>query len=228
MAKIGKRLKAANAAVDKNKIYSLDEAIKLAKSLSKTKFDESIDVAINLGVDAKKADQNIRGMVSLPHGTGKTYRVAVFAKGPKAEEAQKAGAEIVGAEDLAEKIQAGELNFDRCIATPDMMGLVGRVGKILGPRGLMPNPKLGTVTMDVATAIQAAKGGQVEYRTEKGGVVHAGVGKISFKEAALKENILALVDAVQKAKPTGSKGTYLKKMVLSSTMGPGLMFSLEG
>jgi large subunit ribosomal protein L1 len=228
MAKIGKRLKAANAAVDKNKIYTLDEAIKLAKSLSKTKFDESIDVAINLGVDAKKADQNIRGMVSLPHGTGKTYRVAVFAKGPKAEEAQKAGAEIVGAEDLAEKIQAGELNFDRCIATPDMMGLVGRVGKILGPRGLMPNPKLGTVTMDVATAIQAAKGGQVEYRTEKGGVVHAGVGKISFKEAALKENILALVDAVQKAKPTGSKGTYLKKMVLSSTMGPGLMFSLEG
>jgi large subunit ribosomal protein L1 len=228
MAKLGKRLKTAYAAVDKNKVYSIDEAIQLTKSLSKAKFDESVDISINLGVDARKADQNIRGVVQLPNGTGKTYRVAVFAKGPKAEEATKAGAEIVGAEDLAEKIQAGELNFDRCIATPDMMGLVGRVGKILGPRGLMPNPKLGTVTMDVANAVKAVKGGQVEYRTEKGGVVHAGVGRVSFAEGALKENILAFVDAVVKAKPAGAKGTYMRKITLSSTMGPGLTFSIEG
>ena len=194
MAKVGKRLKQANAAVDKNKIYTLTEAVKVIKVNAKAKFDETIEISMNLNVDAKKAEQNIRGVAQLPHGTGRTYRVAVFAKGPKADEAQKAGADIVGAEDLMERIQAGDMPFDRCIATPDMMGLVGRVGKILGPRGLMPNQKLGTVTMDVAAAVKAVKGGQVEYRTEKGGIVHSGIGKASFDEKNLIENINFFID----------------------------------
>lgn len=227
MAKMCKRLKNAYATLDPKKIYSLSEAIKLVKENAKAKFDETVEIAMNLNVDAKKSDQNIRGVVQLPHGTGKTYRVAVFAKGPKAEEAQKAGADIVGAEDLMERIQAGDMPFDRCIATPDMMGLVGRVGKILGPRGLMPNPKLGTVTLDVAAAVKAVKGGQVEYRTEKAGVVHSGIGRVSFDEKSLLENVQAFVDVVIKARPAGAKGTYIKKMTLSSTMGPGVMFAIE-
>ncbi|RZI46237.1 50S ribosomal protein L1 [Candidatus Finniella inopinata] len=228
MAKIVKRLKEAYKTFDREKTYNLSEAVKLVRANAKAKFDETIEVAMNLNVDAKKADQNIRGVVQLPHGTGKTYRVAVFAKGPKAEEATKAGADIVGAEDLMEMIQAGNMPFDRCIATPDLMGLVGRVGKILGPRGLMPNPKLGTVTLDLATAIKAVKGGQVEYRTEKAGLVHSGVGRASFDDKALIENIQAFVDVVTKARPAGAKGTYIKKMTLSSTMGPGVSFQLEG
>ncbi|MCX7338687.1 MAG: 50S ribosomal protein L1 [Alphaproteobacteria bacterium] len=228
MAKICKRLKVAYAAVDKNKVYGLADAIKVLKSVAKAKFDETIEVSMNLNIDPRKAEQNIRGVVQLPHGTGKTYKVAVFARGPKAIEAEQAGADIVGAEELMEQIQAGNINFDRCIATPDMMGLVGRVGKILGPRGLMPNPKLGTVTMDVAAAIKAVKGGQVEYRAEKAGIVHSGVGKVSFDDSALVDNIMILIDAVTKAKPLGVKGTYIKKMSLSSTMGPGLTFSIEG
>ncbi|MBW8309938.1 MAG: 50S ribosomal protein L1 [Candidatus Paracaedibacteraceae bacterium] len=227
MAKVGKRLKNAAQSIDRSKVYSLTDAVKLIKERATAKFDETIEVAINLNVDPRKADQNLRGVVQLPHGTGKTYRVAVFAKGPKAEEAQKAGADIVGAEDLMEKIQAGDMPFDRCIATPDMMGLVGRVGKILGPRGLMPNPKLGTVTMDVAEAIKSVKGGQVEYRTEKAGIVHAGVGKASFNEQAILENVKSYVDAVIKAKPTGVKGTYLKSLSLSSTMGPAVKFEIS-
>jgi len=228
MAKLGKRLKKAYEGVDLNKIYTLSEAVNVIKKVSKAKFDETIEVSMNLNVDAKKAEQNIRGVILLPHGTGKTYRVAVFAKGPKAAEAEQAGADIVGAEELMERIQAGDMPFDRCIATPDMMGLVGRVGKILGPRGLMPNPKLGTVTMDVAAAVKAVKGGQVEYRTEKSGIVHSGVGKVSFAEKSLVENITALIDIVTKARPAGVKGTYIKKMSLSSTMGPGVTFTLEG
>jgi len=227
MAKLGKRLKKAYESIDRNKVYTLAEAVNVIKKASKAKFDETIEVSMNLNVDAKKAEQNIRGVIQLPHGTGKTYRVAVFAKGPKAAEAEQAGADIVGAEDLMERIQAGDMPFDRCIATPDMMGLVGRVGKILGPRGLMPNPKLGTVTMDVAAAVKAVKGGQVEYRTEKSGIVHSGVGKVSFAEESLVENITALVDIVTKARPAGVKGTYIKKMSLSSTMGPGVTFTLE-
>ncbi|WP_010299409.1 50S ribosomal protein L1 [Candidatus Odyssella thessalonicensis] len=227
MAKLGKRLKNAAQEVDRNKVYSLAEAVKVIKKCATAKFDETIEVAMNLNVDPRKADQNLRGVVQLPNGTGKTYRVAVFAKGPKAEEALKAGADIVGAEDLMEKIQAGDMPFDRCIATPDMMGLVGRVGKILGPRGLMPNPKLGTVTMDVAEAIKSVKGGQVEYRTEKAGIVHAGVGKASFSEQAIIENVKSYVDAVIKAKPTGVKGTYLKSLSLSSTMGPAVKFEIS-
>lgn len=227
MAKVGKRLKNAAQNLDRNKVYSLAEAVKLIKDRATAKFDETIEVALNLNVDPRKADQNLRGVVQLPHGTGKTYRVAVFAKGPKAEEALKAGADIVGAEDLMEKIQAGDMPFDRCIATPDMMGLVGRVGKILGPRGLMPNPKLGTVTMDVAEAVKSVKGGQVEYRTEKAGIVHAGVGKASFNEQAILENVKSYVDAVIKAKPTGVKGTYVKSMSLSSTMGPAVKFEVS-
>lgn len=227
MARIGKRLKKAYEGLDSNKILTLDEAIKIIRQRATAKFDETIEVSMNLNVDPRKADQNVRGVVLLPHGTGKTYRVAVFARGPKAAEAEAAGADIVGAEDLMEKIQAGQMDFDRCVATPDMMGLVGRVGKILGPRGLMPNPKLGTVTMDVAGAIKAVKGGQVEYRTEKAGIVHTGVGKASFSEEALVENINAYVDAVIKAKPSGAKGTYVKSMSLSSTMGPGVKFALE-
>ncbi|KXV33542.1 50S ribosomal protein L1 [Gluconobacter thailandicus] len=221
MAK-NKRLNAAQATVERNKPYALSEAVALVKSNAKAKFDETIEISLNLGIDPRHADQMVRGLISLPNGTGKTLRVGVFARGAKAEEALAAGAEVIGAEDLAEKIQAGEINFDRCIATPDMMALVGRLGKILGPRGLMPNPRLGTVTMDVKGAITAAKSGQVEYRAEKAGIVHAGVGKASFDEAKLIENINALVDAVQKARPSGAKGTYMKKAALSSTMGPGV------
>lgn len=223
----GKRYRNANKTVDRNKVYSIADAIKLVKSNATAKFDETVEIAINLNVDAKKAEQNIRGVLSLPHGTGKTFRVAVFARGPKAEEAKKAGADIVGAEELVEQIQKGEMNFDKCVATPDMMGVVGKVAKILGPRGLMPNPKLGTVTMDVTAAINAIKAGQVEYRTEKAGVVHSRVGKASFAENALAENIKALLDVIVKARPAGIKGTYIQKMTLSSTMGPGLQFVAE-
>ena len=226
MAKQGKRLKAAYEGIDRKAIYDVAEAIKKIKAGANAKFDETVEIAMNLGVDPRHADQNVRGVVALPNGTGKSVRVAVFAKGPKAEEAQKAGADVVGADDLAEKVQAGEIDFDRCIATPDMMPVVGRLGKVLGPRGLMPNPKLGTVTADVAGAIKAVKGGQVEFRVEKAGIVHAGVGKASFNEDALIENIKAFVDAISKAKPTGAKGTYIKRVSLSSTMGPGLRVEL--
>lgn len=218
----GKRLKAAFATVEFGKQYALGEAVTLVKGNAKAKFDETVEVALNLGVDPKHADQMVRGVVALPNGIGKTLRVAVFAKGPKADEAKAAGADLVGAEELAEAIQKGESGFDRCIATPDMMGVVGRLGKVLGPRGLMPNPKLGTVTNDIAAAVKAAQGGQVEFRVEKAGIVHAGVGKASFTEAALAENIKTLIDAVTKAKPTGAKGTYLRKVSLSSSMGPGV------
>jgi large subunit ribosomal protein L1 len=217
-----KRLRAAYAAIEVGRAYPLDEAIRLVKANARAKFDETVEVAMNLGIDPRHADQMVRGLVSLPNGTGKTLRVAVFARGAKAEEAQAAGADVVGAEDLAEKVQGGEIAFDRCIATPDMMALVGRLGKILGPRGLMPNPKLGTVTMDVKGAVTAAKSGQVEFRAEKAGIVHAGVGKASFPEDKLLENIRAFVDAIQKAKPTGAKGTYVQKVALSSTMGAGI------
>jgi large subunit ribosomal protein L1 len=221
MAK-NKRLAAAYKAVDSTKSYSLDEAIALVKSTSKAKFDETIEMSMNLGIDPRHADQMVRGLTNLPNGTGKTVRVGVFARGAKAEEARAAGAEVIGAEDLAEKIQAGEIGFDRCIATPDMMGVVGRLGKILGPRGLMPNPRLGTVTMDVKGAVTAAKAGQVEFRAEKAGIIHAGIGKVSFDAGKLLENARALADAIQKAKPTGAKGTYVKRVSVSSTMGPGV------
>ena len=221
MAK-NKRLAAAYAAVDKNKSYSLDEAIKLVKSNATAKFDETVELSLSLGIDPRHADQMVRGLVGLPNGTGKVLRIGVFARGPKAQEALDAGADVVGAEDLAEKVQAGDIQFDRCIATPDMMALVGRLGKILGPRGLMPNPRIGTVTMDVKGAVTAARAGQVEFRAEKAGIIHAGIGKASFDEAQLVENIKALVDAVQRAKPTGAKGTYLQKVAVSSSMGPGL------
>jgi large subunit ribosomal protein L1 len=220
--KLGKRLKAAYAAVDTNKSYPLADAIRLIKANAKAKFDETVEMSLNLGIDPRHADQMVRGLTNLPNGTGKTVRVGVFARGPKAEEATAAGADVVGAEDLAEKIQAGTIEFDRCIATPDMMGVVGRLGKILGPRGLMPNPRLGTVTMDVKGAITAAKGGQVEFRAEKAGIIHAGIGKVSFDEDKLLENAKALADAVQKARPTGAKGTYMKGAAVSSTMGPGI------
>jgi len=226
MVHVGKRLKKAYKSFDLEKAYTLEEAVKLVKANATAKFDETIEIAMNLNVDSRKTDQNVRGVVQLPNGTGKNYRVAVFAKGPKADEATKAGADIVGAEDLMEKIQAGDMPFERCIATPDMMGLVGRVGKILGPRGLMPNPKLGTVTMDVAQAVAAVRGGQVEYRAEKGGIVHSGIGKASFQEKALIENIAAYIDAVQKARPSGIKGSYIKKMTLASTMGAGIRFEI--
>ncbi|MBF0248012.1 MAG: 50S ribosomal protein L1 [Alphaproteobacteria bacterium] len=226
MRKLGKRLAAAEATVDREKNYDLAEAVKLVKSNAKAKFDETVEVAVNLGVDPKHADQMVRGMVSLPNGTGKSVRVAVFAKGDKAEEAKAAGADLVGADDLAEMIQKGEMNFDRCIATPDMMMVVGKLGKVLGPRGLMPNPKLGTVTADVAQAIKDAKGGQIEFRVEKQGIVHAGVGKASFDEAALVGNVKAFIDALNKAKPSGAKGTYLKRVALSSTMGPGVKLDI--
>ena len=227
MAKIGKRLKAAQSAVDQAKAYPLADAIKLLKQNAKAKFDETIEMSMNLGIDPRHADQMVRGLLSLPNGTGKSVRVGVFARGPKAEEAQAAGADVVGAEDLAEKVQGGEIDFDRCIATPDMMGVVGRLGKILGPRGLMPNPRLGTVTMDVKAAVQAAKGGQVEYRAEKAGIIHAGIGKASFDEEKLVANARALADAVIKAKPAGAKGTYLKSAAVSSTMGPGLKLDVS-
>jgi large subunit ribosomal protein L1 len=219
---IGKRTKGAREGIDREKLYPVDEAVKLVKARAKAKFDETIEVAMNLNVDPRKADQNIRGTVMLPNGTGKTLRVAVFAKGDRAEEAKAAGADLVGAEDLAAQVQAGEINFDRAIATPDMMALVGRLGKVLGPRGLMPNPKLGTVTANVTEAVKAAKGGQVEFRAEKAGIVHAGVGKASFSEQQIGENVKAFVAAITRAKPSGVKGTYIKKISLSSTMGPGL------
>jgi large subunit ribosomal protein L1 len=222
-----KRLAAARKAVDSTKSYSLEDAIKLVKQTSKAKFDETVEMSMNLGIDPRHADQMVRGLTSLPNGTGKVVRIGVFARGAKADEAQAAGADVVGAEDLAEKIQAGEIAFDRCIATPDMMGVVGRLGKILGPRGLMPNPRLGTVTMDVKAAVSAAKGGQVEFRAEKAGIIHAGIGKVSFDEAKLIENAKALADAIQKARPTGAKGTYLKKASLSSTMGPGIRVDIS-
>jgi len=218
----GKRNAEVQKGVDANKAYAVDEAVKLIKSRAKAKFDETVEVAMNLGVDPKHADQMVRGVCNLPNGSGRTARVAVFARGPKAEEAKAAGADLVGAEDLVELVSKGTINFDRCIATPDMMGLVGRLGKVLGPRGLMPNPRVGTVTMDVVGAVKGAKGGSVEFRVEKAGIVHAGVGKASFTEQALVENIKAFVDAVTKAKPAGSKGTYIKKVSLSSTMGPGV------
>ena len=226
MAKISKRFKKAVEGVDVAKAYSVEEAVKLVKARATAKFDETIELAINLGVDPRHADQMVRGVVSLPNGTGRTQRVAVFAKGPKADEARAAGADIVGAEDLAEQVQKGEINFDRCIATPDMMGVVGRLGKVLGPRGLMPNPKVGTVTMDVTQAIKDAKGGAVEFRVEKAGVVQAGVGKASFSEDAIVQNVKTFVDSVIKAKPQGAKGTYVKKVSISSTMGPGVKITL--
>jgi large subunit ribosomal protein L1 len=219
---MGKRYKAVSATVDREKTYSLDEAVKLVKANAKAKFDETIEVAMNLGIDPRHADQAVRGMVELPNGTGKTVRVAVFARAGKADEAKAAGADVVGAEDLAEKINAGEINFDRCIATPDMMGVVGRLGKVLGPRGLMPNPRLGTVTQDVTAAVKAAKAGSIEFRAEKAGIVHAGVGKASFSEEAIAANVKALVGAINRAKPSGAKGTFIKKVSLSSTMGPGV------
>src|SRR5689334_18208758 len=219
---IGKRTKKAREGIDRDKFYDVAEAVKVIKARATSKFDETIEVAMNLAVDPRKADQNIRGTVMLPNGTGKTLRVAVFAKGDRAEEAKAAGADIVGADDLAAKVQAGEIEFDRCIATPDMMALVGRLGKVLGPRGLMPNPKLGTVTANVAEAVKAAKGGQVEFRAEKAGIVHAGVGKASFSEAAILENVKAFVGAITRAKPTGAKGTFINKVTISSTMGPGV------
>ena len=218
----GKRMKNALKSIDRAKFYPVEEAVKMIKERAKAKFDETIEMAFNLGIDPKHSDQNVRGVISLPHGAGKSVRVAVFAKGDKAEAAKKAGADLVGADDLAEKVQAGQMDFDRVIASPDMMVLVGKLGKVLGPRGLMPNPKLGTVTNDVAEAVKAAKGGQVEYRAEKAGIVHAGVGKASFSEQALVENVKALFNAINRAKPAGAKGTYIKKVSLSSTMGPGV------
>ena len=222
MAKLGKRTRAAREKVDVLATYSVDDAVKIVKGNATAKFDETIELAVNLGVDPRHADQMVRGTVALPNGTGKTLRVAVFARDAKADEAREAGAELVGAEELAEQIQKGEVEFDRCIATPDMMAVVGRLGKVLGPRGLMPNPKLGTVTMDVGEAIKAAKGGQVEYRVEKAGLIHAGIGKASFSEEALLENFNTFVGAVSKAKPSGAKGTYLMGVAVSSTMGPGI------
>lgn len=217
-----KRQKKAAAVIDRNKFYALEEAVTIIKQHSGNKFNETVEVAMNLNVDPRHADQMVRGMVLLPNGTGKDVRVAVFAKGDKADQARAAGADIVGAEDLMEKVQGGEINFDRCIATPDMMPIVGRLGKVLGPRGLMPNPKLGSVTNDVAEAVKAAKGGQVEFRVEKAGIIHGGIGKANFDDAALCANIRAFVGAVTRAKPEGAKGTYVKKISLSSTMGPGL------
>ncbi|MCL2714531.1 MAG: 50S ribosomal protein L1 [Alphaproteobacteria bacterium] len=220
--KIGKRLKKVREGINREKLYPLDEAVKLIKERAVAKFDETIEVAINLGVDPRHADQMVRGVVMLPNGTGRTVRVGVFARGAKADDAVGAGADVVGAEDLVEKVQAGTIEFDRCIATPDMMPLVGRLGKILGPRGLMPNPKIGTVTMDVIGAVRAAKGGSVEFRVEKAGIVQAGVGKASFAADKLVQNIKALADAVAKAKPAGAKGTYIQRVAVSSTMGPGV------
>lgn len=227
MAKFGKRTRAAREAFAGKENVSVEDAIKLVKANATAKFDETVEIAVNLGVDPRHADQMVRGVVSLPNGTGKTVRVAVFARGAKAEEAEAAGADIVGAEDLMETIQGGKIEFDRCIATPDMMPIVGRLGKILGPRNLMPNPKVGTVTMDVKQAVEAAKGGEVQFKVEKAGVVHAGVGKVSFDEVKLVENVRAFVDAVQKARPTGAKGSYMRKVSVSSTMGPGVSINIE-
>ncbi len=227
MAKLGKRLAKAYTQIDREKLYSLQEAVVNVKANAKVKFDETVEISMNLGVDPRHADQQVRGMVQLPNGTGKTVRVAVFARDAKAEEAKAAGADIVGAEDLMQQIQAGKIDFDRCIATPDMMVFVGRVGKILGPRGLMPNPKLGTVTPNVADAVKAVKAGEVEYRVEKNGIIHAGIGKVSFSEEKIKQNALAVITAVKNAKPEGAKGTYIKKIHLSSTMGIGIKVDLS-
>ena len=221
-SKIAKRQQAIRDGLDRDKAYEITEAVKMLKERATAKFDETIEVAMNLGVDPRHADQMVRGVVNLPNGTGRDVRVAVFARGPKAEEATAAGADIVGAEDLVETVQKGEINFDRCIATPDMMPLVGRLGKVLGPRGMMPNPKVGTVTMDITAAVKASKGGAVEFRVEKAGIVHAGVGKASFEADKIIENVRAFADAVIKAKPSGAKGNYVKKVAISSTMGPGL------
>lgn len=227
MSNKGKRYTAAAKTVNPDLRYGVTEAVKMVKGNAKAKFDETIEIAINLGVDPRHADQMVRGVVTMPSGTGKTVRVAVFAKGPKAEEAKKAGADLVGADDLAEIINTGKIEFDRCIATPDMMAVVGKLGKVLGPRGLMPNPKLGSVTMDVAGAVKAAKGGQVEFRVEKAGLIHAGIAKASFTEEQILANVKAFIDAVMKAKPTGVKGHYVKKIALSSTMGPGVRIELS-
>ncbi len=224
--KYGKRLQDVYKDVDAKRLMTIDEAVKTIKAKASAKFDETVEVAMNLGIDPRHADQMVRGVVTLPNGTGKTVRVAVFARGAKAEEAKDAGADVVGAEDLMEKIQGGWIEFDRCIATPDMMAVVGRLGKILGPRGLMPNPKLGTVTPNVADAVKAAKGGEVTFRAEKAGIVHVGVGKASFSEQAIAENIRAVVDAISKAKPSGAKGTYIKRVSVSSTMGPGMRLEI--
>lgn len=221
MAK-GKRLKAAHDGLDRERAYPVQEAVKMVKDRAKAKFDETIEMALNLGVDPRHADQMVRGVVQLPKGSGKTVRVGVFAKGAKADEAKAAGADVVGADDLAQRIQGGEIPFDRCVATPDMMAVVGKLGKILGPRGLMPNPKLGSVTQDVAAAVKSAKGGQVEFRVEKAGIIHVGVGKASFSEDDIVTNVRALANAVNKAKPTGAKGTYMKKVSISSSQGPGI------
>ncbi len=222
MAKIAKRVNKSREGIDRSKAYAMDQAIKMLKERASAKFDETVEVAINLGVDPRHADQMVRGVVNLPNGTGRSVRVAVFARNEKAEEARAAGADIVGAEDLVETVQKGEINFDRCIATPDMMPLVGRLGKVLGPRGMMPNPKVGTVTADVAAAVKASKGGAVEFRVEKAGIVHAGVGKASFEVKAIEENVRAFADAVIRAKPSGAKGNYVKKVSVTTTMGPGL------
>jgi large subunit ribosomal protein L1 len=222
MTKLTKKQKAQAGSVDREKFYAVDEALALVKKNATSKFDETVEIALNLGVDPRHADQMVRGVVNLPKGSGKTVRVAVFAKGAKAEEATKAGADVVGAEDLMETIQGGQIDFDRVIATPDMMGVVGRLGKVLGPKGLMPNPKLGTVTMDVTKAVTDAKSGQIEFRVEKAGIIHAGIGKASFSEGDLKENFTAFMDAIVKAKPSGAKGKYVKKIAVSSTMGPGV------
>ncbi|QBK30579.1 50S ribosomal protein L1 [Roseitalea porphyridii] len=222
MAKLGKRTRALREGIDRNAVLPLEEAVEMIKQRATAKFDETIELAMNLGVDPRHADQMVRGVVNLPNGTGRDVKVAVFARGDKAEEAKAAGADIVGAEDLVETVQNGQIDFDRCIATPDMMPLVGRLGKVLGPRGLMPNPKVGTVTPDVAAAVKSAKGGAVQFRVEKAGIVHAGVGKASFDAKAIAENVRAFADAVQKAKPAGAKGTYVRKVALTSTMGPGV------
>ena len=227
MAKLTKKNKALSAKLDSEKLYGLEEALKTLREAGSKKFDETVEIAMNLGVDPRHADQMVRGMVSLPSGTGKDMKVAVFAKGDKAAEAEKAGADKVGAEDLMEDMQAGNLDYDRVIATPDMMGVVGRLGKVLGPKGLMPNPKLGTVTMDVAQAVKDAKGGQVEFRVEKAGIIHSGIGKLSFSDEQLKANFDAFVDAIVKAKPSGAKGKYVRKVALTSTMGPGLKIDTE-
>ncbi|MCA0418440.1 50S ribosomal protein L1 [Bosea beijingensis] len=222
MAHVGKRVVKGREGIDRTKLYSLDQAVTFIKERANAKFDETVEIAMNLGVDPRHADQMVRGVCNLPNGSGRTLRVAVFARGAKADEAKAAGADIVGAEELVESVQKGEINFDRCIATPDMMGLVGRLGKVLGPRGLMPNPRVGTVTMDVTAAVAASKGGSVEFRVEKAGIVHAAVGKASFSAEKLSENIKAFVDSVAKAKPAGAKGTYIQRVALSSTMGPGV------
>ncbi len=227
MAKLAKRIAQSREGIDPNKAYSLSEALTLLKDRSKVKFDETVEIAMNLGVDPRHADQMVRGVVNLPNGTGRNVRVAVFARGDKADEAKAAGADIVGAEDLVDIVQKGTIDFDRCIATPDMMPLVGRLGKVLGPRGMMPNPKVGTVTPDVAAAVKASKGGAVEFRVEKAGIVQAGVGKVSFDVKALEENIRAFADAVNKAKPAGAKGNYVKKVSVTSTMGPGLKLDVS-